>query len=54
MFQSELKHQRKLVRSLKKKSLWSRTLEEVYFHSMNCSSFSSLIVEFSISPCLLL
>ncbi|KAH1109426.1 hypothetical protein AAZX31_04G023000 [Glycine max] len=29
MFQSELKHQRKLVRSLKKKSLWSRTLEEI-------------------------
>ncbi|XP_074586979.1 protein PSK SIMULATOR 1-like isoform X2 [Curcuma longa] len=26
---SELKHQKKLVRSLKKKSLWSRTLEEV-------------------------
>lgn len=29
MFQSELKHQRKLVRSLKKKSLWSRNLEEI-------------------------
>ncbi|KAJ0966978.1 hypothetical protein J5N97_023895 [Dioscorea zingiberensis] len=29
MLQSELKHQRKLVRSLKKKSLWSRSLEEV-------------------------
>ncbi|KAK1356764.1 hypothetical protein POM88_050020 [Heracleum sosnowskyi] len=26
---SELKHQRKLVRSLKKKSLWSKSLEEV-------------------------
>ncbi|XP_042427664.1 protein PSK SIMULATOR 1-like [Zingiber officinale] len=26
---TELKHQKKLVRSLKKKSLWSRTLEEV-------------------------
>lgn len=30
ILQSELKHQRKLVRSLKKKSLWSRNLEEVY------------------------
>ena len=29
MLHSELKHQRKLVRSLKKKSLWSRNLEEV-------------------------
>ncbi|KAH7669033.1 hypothetical protein IHE45_11G050100 [Dioscorea alata] len=29
ILQSELKHQRKLVRSLKKKSLWSRSLEEV-------------------------
>ncbi|CAI9755907.1 unnamed protein product [Fraxinus pennsylvanica] len=29
MLQSELKHQRKLVRSLKKKSLWSKSLEEV-------------------------
>ncbi|GFP95259.1 hypothetical protein PHJA_001670200 [Phtheirospermum japonicum] len=29
MLQSELKHQRKLVRSLKKKSLWSKTLEQV-------------------------
>ncbi|KAG5542449.1 hypothetical protein RHGRI_022101 [Rhododendron griersonianum] len=29
MLQSELKHQRKLVRSLKKKSLWAKSLEEV-------------------------
>nr|DAD22401.1 TPA_asm: hypothetical protein HUJ06_023864 [Nelumbo nucifera] len=29
IIQSELKHQRKLVRSLKKKSLWSKNLEEV-------------------------
>ncbi|KAG4200046.1 hypothetical protein ERO13_A05G186300v2 [Gossypium hirsutum] len=29
ILQSELKQQRKLVKSLKKKSLWSRTLEEV-------------------------
>ncbi|XP_057973169.1 protein PSK SIMULATOR 2-like [Malania oleifera] len=29
ILQSELKHQRKLVRSLKKKSLWSKNLEEV-------------------------
>ncbi|GJY05296.1 protein PSK simulator 2 isoform X1 [Tanacetum coccineum] len=29
ILQSELKHQRKLVRNLKKKSLWSRSLEEV-------------------------
>lgn len=29
MLQSELKHQRKLVRSLKKKSLWSKSLEEI-------------------------
>ncbi|KAL0366026.1 UNVERIFIED_CONTAM: protein PSK SIMULATOR 2 [Sesamum radiatum] len=29
MLQSELKHQRKLVRSLKKKSLWSKSLEQV-------------------------
>ncbi|KAG4383059.1 hypothetical protein AAZX31_14G203800 [Glycine max] len=28
-FQIEIKHQRKLVRSLKKKSLWSRNLEEI-------------------------
>lgn len=30
MLHSELKQQRKLVRSLKKKSLWSRNLEEVF------------------------
>ncbi|KVI07771.1 Protein of unknown function DUF3475 [Cynara cardunculus var. scolymus] len=29
ILQSELKHQRKLVRNLKKKSLWSKSLEEV-------------------------
>lgn len=29
MLHSELKHQRKLVRGLKKKSLWSKSLEEV-------------------------
>ncbi|KAI3464826.1 hypothetical protein Pfo_021489 [Paulownia fortunei] len=29
MLQSEVKHQRKLVRSLKKKSLWSKSLEQV-------------------------
>ncbi|XP_020550957.1 uncharacterized protein LOC105166052 isoform X2 [Sesamum indicum] len=29
MLQSELKHQRKLVRSLKKKSLWSKSLEQI-------------------------
>ncbi|XP_047327413.1 protein PSK SIMULATOR 2-like [Impatiens glandulifera] len=29
MLQSELKHQRKLVRSLRRKSLWSKSLEEV-------------------------
>ncbi|KAG6432035.1 hypothetical protein SASPL_103608 [Salvia splendens] len=29
MLQTELKHQRKLVRSLKKKSLWSKSLEQV-------------------------
>ncbi|XP_051139487.1 protein PSK SIMULATOR 2-like [Andrographis paniculata] len=29
MFHTELKHQRKLVRSLKKKSLWSKSLEQV-------------------------
>ncbi|XP_073225431.1 protein PSK SIMULATOR 2-like isoform X2 [Cicer arietinum] len=29
IFQSELKHQKKLVRNLKKKSLWSRNLEEI-------------------------
>ncbi|GMJ07018.1 PSK SIMULATOR 2 [Hibiscus trionum] len=29
LFQSELKQQRKLIRNLKKKSLWSRTLEEI-------------------------
>ncbi|XP_020208786.1 uncharacterized protein LOC109793731 isoform X3 [Cajanus cajan] len=28
-FHSEIKHQRRLVRSLKKKSLWSRNLEEI-------------------------
>lgn len=34
ILQSELKQQRKLVRSLKKKSLWSRTLEEVYNYEL--------------------
>ncbi|XAR64199.1 hypothetical protein NMG60_11024451 [Bertholletia excelsa] len=29
MLQSELKHQKKIVRSLKKKSLWAKSLEEV-------------------------
>nr|GMD99268.1 uncharacterized protein LOC109153034 [Ipomoea batatas] len=29
MFHSDVKHQRKLVRGLKKKSLWSKSLEEV-------------------------
>lgn len=29
MLLSEVKHQKKLVRSLKNKSLWSKTLEEV-------------------------
>ncbi|KAI5402823.1 protein PSK SIMULATOR 2 isoform X2 [Lathyrus oleraceus] len=29
IFQSELKHQKKLVRNLKKKSLWARNLEEI-------------------------
>lgn len=29
MLQSELKHQRKLVKSLKKKSLWSKSLEQI-------------------------
>ncbi|KAI3410718.1 uncharacterized protein J3R85_018482 [Psidium guajava] len=48
MLQSELKHQRKLVRSLKKKSLWSRSLEEIieklvdivtYIHQAICEAF---------------
>lgn len=36
---SELKQQRKLVRSLKKKSLWSRNLEEVHTVLTNCYSY---------------
>jgi hypothetical protein len=36
---SELKRQRKLVKNLKKKSLWSRTLEEVNFQPYSLSCF---------------
>ncbi|CAI9786558.1 unnamed protein product [Fraxinus pennsylvanica] len=39
MLQSELKHQRKLVRSLKKKSLWSKHLEEVVEMLVDVVSF---------------
>ncbi|CAA2961100.1 Hypothetical predicted protein [Olea europaea subsp. europaea] len=39
MLQSELKHQRKLVRSLKKKSLWSKRLEEVVEMLVDVVSF---------------
>ncbi|KAF8023573.1 hypothetical protein BT93_F0936 [Corymbia citriodora subsp. variegata] len=48
MLQSELKHQKKLVKSLKKKSLWSRSLEEIieklvdivtYIHQAICEAF---------------
>lgn len=31
---SELKHQKKLVRSLRKKSLWAKNLEEVYEYKL--------------------
>lgn len=48
MLHSELKHQKKLVKSLKKKSLWSRSLEEIieklvdivtYIHQAICEAF---------------
>ncbi|KAK3007659.1 hypothetical protein RJ639_014301 [Escallonia herrerae] len=39
ILQSELKHQRKLVRSLKKKSLWSKSLEEVVEKLVDIVSF---------------
>lgn len=35
MFHSDLKHQRKLVRGLKKKSLWSKSLEEVLLKNIS-------------------
>lgn len=39
MLQSEVKHQRKLVRGLKKKSLWSKSLEEVVEKLVEVVSF---------------
>lgn len=33
MLYSEVKHQRKLVKSLRKKSLWDKSLEEVHIHN---------------------
>ncbi|XP_029124432.1 protein PSK SIMULATOR 1 isoform X1 [Elaeis guineensis] len=39
MLHSELKHQRKLVKSLKKKSLWSRNLEEIVEKLVDIVSF---------------
>jgi hypothetical protein len=36
---SELKRQRKIVKNLKKKSLWSKTLEEVIFQPYLLSYF---------------
>ncbi|KAK2986679.1 hypothetical protein RJ640_020841, partial [Escallonia rubra] len=39
ILQSELKHQRKLVRSLRKKSLWSKSLEEVVEKLVDIVSF---------------
>ncbi|KAK3023788.1 hypothetical protein RJ639_043404, partial [Escallonia herrerae] len=39
ILQNELKHQRKLVRSLKKKSLWSKSLEEVVEKLVDIVSF---------------
>ncbi|GMP81636.1 hypothetical protein CsSME_00036278 [Camellia sinensis var. sinensis] len=39
MLQSELKHQKKLVRSLKKKSLWAKSLEEVVEKLVDIVSF---------------
>ncbi|RVX03334.1 putative ribonuclease H protein [Vitis vinifera] len=39
MLHSELKHQRKLVRSLKKKSLWSRNLEEIVEKLVDVATF---------------
>ncbi|CAA3012679.1 Hypothetical predicted protein [Olea europaea subsp. europaea] len=39
MLQSELKHQRKLVLNLKKKSLWSKSLEEVVEKLVDVVSF---------------
>jgi hypothetical protein len=51
---SELKRQRKLVKNLKKKSLWSRTLEEVNFqpYSFSCFVVYTLYCNFvSVSLC---
>ncbi|KAL0347493.1 UNVERIFIED_CONTAM: protein PSK SIMULATOR 2 [Sesamum calycinum] len=39
MLQNELKHQRKLVRSLKKKSLWSKSLEQVMENLVDVVTF---------------
>lgn len=47
---SELKHQRKLVRSLQKKSLWSKSLEQVYTKPLYCSPLM-LAWSFSLFDC---
>lgn len=47
---SELKRQRKIVKNLKKKSLWSKTLEEVQFEPYLLSYF----IVYTITLCLLL
>ncbi|KAK6938961.1 protein of unknown function DUF3475, partial [Dillenia turbinata] len=39
MLHGELRHQRKLVRSLKKKSLWSKNLEEIMEKLLDVASF---------------
>lgn len=39
MLQCELKHQRKIARSLKKKSLWTKSLEEVLWPKIVLISF---------------
>ncbi|KAL2468238.1 hypothetical protein Fot_51763 [Forsythia ovata] len=44
MLQSEVKHQRKLVRSLKKKSLWSKSLEEVVEKLVDVVTFIHRII----------
>ncbi|KAE8654049.1 putative Chaperone protein dnaJ 11, chloroplast precursor [Hibiscus syriacus] len=44
LFQSELKQQRKLIRNLKKKSLWSRTLEEIVEKFIDIVTFMHQVI----------
>jgi hypothetical protein len=46
---SELKRQRKLVKNLKKKSLWSKNLEEVIIFSHIFSLFYTILYHYFLS-----